>query len=439
MKKIFTLISTLCVGASMFADVVFTNTEGTATYGNGQTMIIFSEEEEGDYYLEAPMIKNNGEACDVHLEYNIDRLPAGTSVLDCFGGLCKMRSEAAAYETIEIEMGAGESVTTQIEWNCFGAEDYVSDYCQITFNVFEGETKGATITVQYVNTGVKRQRHLVEEITSTGCLNCPQGALAVNALYHNHEDSIAVACIHVNFSGVDPMRTAETTALANYLGASSYPTVALDRNYQVEESAVAVPFATGNVESDAKILYDDLKMKSNPSSFVPVDITAEVVEGKVKVNVSGTGMTDAKIMLEKYSLTVYALEDGIVAAQKNGSSTDEEYVHNHVVRKVLTAINGDAINWTAGNTYANSYELTLEEGWVAEKMSVLAFISRKEDLQNPRPKFMSVNNANLCALAGTSAIETLAVASPAAEGKISLRNGKFEIVRSGKSFDLLGR
>jgi hypothetical protein len=95
-------------------------------------------------------------------------------------------------------------------------------------------------------------------------------------------------------------------------------------------------------------------------------------------------------------MAAYAVEDRIVSWQtSSGNSRNENYVHRHVVRKLLSeSVSGDALGVvTADQEKEHSYEFNVESSWNLENMSVVVLAIDKNG---------NVNNAAQCALNGGS-------------------------------------
>ena len=77
-----------------------------------------------------------------------------------------------------------------------------------------------------------------------------------------------------------------------------------------------------------------------------------------------------------YRIAVYILEDGIVARQNNNGSYNDNYVHNHVVRALISNIyEGDRVgDIEAGKRATKGYDFTLESGWKADKCTICALV-----------------------------------------------------------------
>ena len=75
--------------------------------------------------------------------------------------------------------------------------------------------------------------------------------------------------------------------------------------------------------------------------------------------------------------------------------TKENYVHNHVVRTMISSLyEGDRVGTlAAGESKSASYSLTLDSGWKAENCSVCALVIDGNGY---------VNNAAVCSLNGVT-------------------------------------
>jgi hypothetical protein len=67
-----------------------------------------------------------------------------------------------------------------------------------------------------------RQKHYVEQYTSTYCTYCPLGNSMLSILTQQRDDIIWVG-VHANFNGTDPMSTAQGDSIMDYVGNNTYP------------------------------------------------------------------------------------------------------------------------------------------------------------------------------------------------------------------------
>lgn len=228
-----------------------------------------------------------------------------------------------------------------------------------------------------------RQMHIVEQFTSTYCTYCPLGNSMLSILTNMRDDVIWIG-IHGNMSaGNDPMSTVQGDTIMTYEGADSYPSGAFDRSTGWE-SDNAIVTGLGYYEQYHQQIaaeigsFFDYLAETNPS-FATVNINSTfdastrkavvTIDGDIVSGFDNTMGADAK-------LSVYLTEDGLVYRQLNSGTWVENYVHNGVFRKALGSVRGVAINKTSDTKYSNTFEVTIPSNWNADKMNVVAFISR---------------------------------------------------------------
>ncbi len=261
-------------------------------------------------------------------------------------------------------------------------------------------------TTYYASDAVARQKFLVEEMTSHSCTYCPYGAQLIEAILEQ-SDKVAVACIHGNQSSKDPFNTIECNVLLGYLGCQAFPSATFNRIYFSDDEGIApgLGFSSG-YDNLAKQFISIMEQYSLPS-FASVNIEKSLSEdGKtLTIKVSGEGAAEASKLLKDFGLTVYVVEDGIKYRQLNLGTWVSNYIHNHVLRKVATAVNGDDINWVSSSAYENTFEVALDDSWVRENMSIVAFISKRQPLSGADLQSMEVSNANSIKLTASTEVD----------------------------------
>lgn len=112
-----------------------------------------------------------------------------------------------------------------------------------------------------------------------------------------------------------------------------------------------------------------IAQKAPVSLAISNDYNADSRTVSITVNSEGTTGTTAG------KLQIWLIEDGITAMQTfPGNKFDMEYVHNHVLR---AAVNGDwGTDFTIheGEEKAQTFTYQLDEKWVPENVSVVAFV-----------------------------------------------------------------
>ena len=265
---------------------------------------------------------------------------------------------------------------------------------------------------------VGKQKTLVEQFTSAGCPNCPYGYNFLNALNAKRND-LAWVAIHTDFGSVkDDYTTTEGDNLV-VLEVSVFPSASFNRAYIAEPNlnsngttAINIGINDSYVDSYSTAFSNMIdNINSSIPAFASVNIatTYDKATKKLKINVSGEGNNNVKSILKDDVVCVYLTEDGLTGLQLSGSNRIPNYPHDHVLRDVVSANFGDAINWTGANTYSNEYEVTLDNSWNADNMNVIAFISRPVKIEGnyitSNVNDVWVSNTNMVKVGETTGIQ----------------------------------
>lgn len=227
-----------------------------------------------------------------------------------------------------------------------------------------------------------RHKHLIEHVTSQGCSYCPWGDHVLELLGEMRSD-IARVSIHGNQGATDVFRTFKSTALISFLGATSMPTAAFDRTpYQGTFMQVISAYPA---DHQAKAEFFSEQLDNNITTPVLADVVIDAdfndTTRVLQLNVNGDVTSDFEATFgSDVTLTVYLIEDSLVARQLNGTEWIEDFVHNNVFRDALSDYKGDALKWNDERThYTNDYNFTLKAAWKVENMSIVAFVSRNTE------------------------------------------------------------
>lgn len=273
------------------------------------------------------------------------------------------------------------------------------------------------------------QKQLVEHFTSTSCTYCPLGDEILKTLMTKRDDIARVSWHSTMISYYpDPFKTDEFDVVANYEYLSGYPSASFNR--------VCFDFGTGEGLSVAQSLgynssYKDMvasmfnsALDANNEEYpafatIGIDAACNPSTGKFVIKVSGNGVDDfTALMGSDAVVNVCLVEDNLSAEQLNQGTWVEAYTHNCVMRKCVSNVYGDAINWN-GTTYENDYTLEWNSDWTAKNMRVVAFISRPLKTDNLSDMF--VTNTEM---ANVRVDESLGVSSAAA-----VTTGVYEVAR----------
>ena len=264
-----------------------------------------------------------------------------------------------------------------------------------------------------------RQKHLIEQLTSTYCTYCPLGNSMLSMVMAQRDDVIWVG-LHGNLgSGVDPYTTSQGDSIMIYMtgGSIAYPSAAFDRStgwendLQMVNSIGYYQQYHQQVANELVAYFDELS--NNNLTFASIEITPEVnlETREAVVTVSGEMSPDFDLLLgEGNKLTVYITEDSLIARQLNNGTWVNGYRHNGVFRCALGSIKGVDFNMVEGG-YSNEFRFTVPDQWNMANLNVVAIISRPiTNGSSGDYTDMKVNNAESVRLiANSEGIEELLI------------------------------
>ncbi len=262
-----------------------------------------------------------------------------------------------------------------------------------------------------------RQKHLVEQLTSTYCTYCPLGNSMLKILTSQRDDIIWVG-IHGNLgSGVDPFRSNQADSLMVFMtgGNIGYPSGAFDRSTGWEDD-VNIVNGLGykaayhqEAANELGTFFDYITAASPTVVEINADCSFNEETRMATVAVKGKIADEFDTLLgEDARLTVYIVEDSLVAPQLNSGTWIPDYVHNGVFRMALGSVKGEPLNRTL-DVYKNVYRAAIPSDWNWKNLRVVAFVSRP--ITNYRQGFtdMYVNNADVFSFKVSDAVEEIAV------------------------------
>lgn len=205
---------------------------------------------------------------------------------------------------------------------------------------------------------------LIEDFTGQNCVNCPNATDLIASMQEmlGHDRVVAVG-IHSGPLGVKPEKNAE--GLATDLGDIYY-------NYwKIEMQPYGViDRSDGPLGTDlwtAKINWD-LADEQWPATQCNIFINT-TKSNTIHVTLAGMkGIVNGKLQL-------WLTEDNIQAFQKMpDGTTNNAYVHNHVLRDAVNDAWGDDCTVTQGQLWERDYAYTLNDAWKPENISIVAFV-----------------------------------------------------------------
>jgi hypothetical protein len=206
---------------------------------------------------------------------------------------------------------------------------------------------------------------LIEEFTGVKCVNCPRAHDLISNLQTAYPGRVLAAGIHTGFyaapySGRIDFRISEGPALEQLLGGTlGYPAGAVNRTRFPGENLMLISDQkwSGHVND----LMDDsaLVRISMPQSLY--NASTDRMEGRIKVQWCEE-LSQNPVSNPVY-LSLYLLQNNLIDWQLNSGGIDSQYVHRHVVRRLITPVNGfplRAPDYRAGRTIEVVFKSVLD-------------------------------------------------------------------------------
>ncbi len=303
--------------------------------------------------------------------------------------------EADGSQSVTFEVTYGGSVVNHeseislvshpdYEWD--GESFSTEEAGQYTFQAIYRDMQSNEVIITAVEPAAKVasrfERHIcVMDLTGTWCSFCPDGMTKLNYYVQKKEwkDRVHMLAIHDNTQGDDPMGISLSSKLMNDFGNYGYPmfiTDLRDSGSLTENVADILPSFEASLEDYPA--HSDVKISSTLSGR------------KLNIEVNVFAETS-----DKYYAVAFLVENDIVAPQKDGSITHQEYKHQHVVRKMLNSNDDDNYYGTSFGTMEAEKEASwtierqLPEEWNTDNMSIVALVIDST---------MTVNNVAECAV-----------------------------------------
>lgn len=175
------------------------------------------------------------------------------------------------------------------------------------------------------------KRVIVEKFTGEWCGYCPGGSKTIKGLKDTHGESMIVVDLH----GGDPMETTHTGYMSNgnlRYNVQYYPSVIVDREVSGDYTNAWGTKITTALAKPAKL---GIRLETEIDDNGLLDIKAKVVSNET---------------LASAYITLYLVEDNVAQSSPNAQSdytgdAGPNYVHQHVMRRVLTSSpHGEALN-----------------------------------------------------------------------------------------------
>ena len=254
---------------------------------------------------------------------------------------------------------------------------------------------------EYVSTQPQNRNVLIEEFTGRNCGYCPDGHRIANLIMANNPGRVWAVNIHAGgFSPVTypNMNTTDGTTITSGFGIGGFPAGHVNRS-------TAEDLGRNQWESHTNTQLAQ-QAEVNVAGFVTLNHATRTAEITVEVYYTANSSQSTNY------LTIMMLQDSILGSQSGNyynpsQMLNGQYVHQHVLRDVVTSTWGDEISpTTAGTLITKNYTYQIPESIGApngvevdlNNILFLAFVSEKYDGTPTRPIL------NVCEIEGLEPI-----------------------------------
>lgn len=195
-------------------------------------------------------------------------------------------------------------------------------------------------TTSVGDTTVYRQNVLIEEYTGVRCQNCPAGAKAIEDLKNVYKDRLVVLSIHGGFFA-QPTNAENKFSLDNNDGKEliriynqplGYPSAIINRKQFDGTLFVGGPSWAGHIANE---------LQRVPDFGLQLITSKDIQTRTVNINCQIKQLNERSA--EDRFISVVIVENNIIDAQLTPTGVDINYIHNHVMRKFITPVQGEKI------------------------------------------------------------------------------------------------
>lgn len=223
------------------------------------------------------------------------------------------------------------------------------------------------------------QNVMIEELTGVRCPNCPSAAARLESIKLLYGDNIILVNIHGNLltrplpeSKFD-FRNDDASALEeSFKPLIGKPSVIINRKIHPEFELLANPLQ----DQWQNIVENELQLEQT------ITLTSSIEASSAGYELS-IGSIPLSSLSGKYFLHVYLTENNIIDAQEDVDRIIPDYKHDHVLRKIITPRDGNAlppldIPDKIINSQIAISNTTFDATWVEENMELVIFITNDE-------------------------------------------------------------
>ncbi|MFK5856718.1 MAG: Omp28-related outer membrane protein [Bacteroidota bacterium] len=230
-----------------------------------------------------------------------------------------------------------------------------------------------------VSTDTQKKNVVLEEYTGIHCVYCPQGHAIAQALKDENPGDVVLINIHQGSfavpSGSEPdFRTEFGDAIANQANLTGYPSGSVNRHFFPDlASAGGTAMGRGSWTTAAGITF----MEDSP---VNVGASSSYNESTRELTINVELYYTSDSPESSNFINVAVLQSNILGPQTGGNAGNN-YVHNHMLRYLITGQWGEEITTTAQGTFVErTYTYTVPENYndvdcIVEDCKIAVFVT----------------------------------------------------------------
>jgi hypothetical protein len=246
-----------------------------------------------------------------------------------------------------------------------------------------------TTYVQLPAPSAQPKATLIEEFSGVRCVNCPTGQLTAKSIAEKYPNRVNIVTVHPlnKFNALTrpfdkaigdevtssyDFRTdpgAKILDMVGYGTTGSLPMGNINRRLFSGEDARNIDYQKWSGYVDQEI---------NLPTPVNIDLSAKNIGDEIEIEIK---LTYTEIVTDSQYVTISVLESEMEDAQEgkddNGNSIIyENYIHNHVLRSLVTGYYGDFLNasYEPGRVFYKKYRIKRDAKWNAQNLDVIAFV-----------------------------------------------------------------
>lgn len=232
---------------------------------------------------------------------------------------------------------------------------------------------------------ITEKRVLMEEFTAMKCTYCPDGTRIANEIKDEHGEQFIIVSLHTGSLAApdadhpDDFRTEVGDELYKLASSPAQPASLIDRlDYDTPQF---VKFRQGD---GWKNEVDEI-LANQPTADLGINTEVFYTDSTRSVCLTTKFKAVSDLSNRQLYWTAYLLESGIIAPQKDGSNTIEDYEHNHMLRASFNGTYGvplpEDFDGTVDAVTCDSRELILDDEWVADNCAIVVFVYDNETFE----------------------------------------------------------